>query len=181
MFAAASVGFGPPPGPHWAAGLLGCGDVCMRGCPFNDRVGGALFRCWRCDANRRLRQPETEALLWPCRPETRARPPRGLVVASGCLSGCQLTLLPRVCARKAEQLRSRFPLQRGETITWRKQAVKGDVAINHRCRGHESFSDFDSWGHRSQLSSAAGLVWADSSRDGGAPAACNGGAPQLAG
>ena len=179
MFAAASVGFGPPPAPlgrrpSWPWGRS------HAWVPFSGRVGGALFRGWRCDASCRLRRPGIGALLWPCGPGACARAPPRLVAAPGCRPGRRLTLLSCVYAGRTEQLGSR-PLQGGGAKEWRKQAVKkSDVVINHRCRGHESFSDFDSWGHRSQLSSAAGLVWADSSRDGGAPAACNGGAPQPA-
>ena len=149
MFAAASVGFGPPPAP------LGRRPSWPRRrshawMPFSGRVGGALFRGWRCDASRRLRRPGIGALLWPCRPEASAHAPPRLAAASGCRPCRRLTLPSCVYAGRTEQLRSR-PLQGGGAIEWRKQAVKSDVVINHRCRGHESFSDFDSWGQRSQL------------------------------
>ena len=72
VFAAASVGFGPPPAP------LGRRPSWPRRrshawMPFSGRVGGALFRGWRCDASRRLRRPGIGALLWPCGPGARAR------------------------------------------------------------------------------------------------------------
>ena len=81
----------------------------------------------------------------------RARAPR-LVAAPGCRPGRQLTLLSCAYAGRTEQLGSR-PLPGGGVKKWRKQAVKGksDVVINHRRRGHQSLSDFGSWGQRSQL------------------------------
>ena len=150
VFAAASVGFGPPPAP------LGRRPSWPRRrshawVPFSGRVGGALFRGWRCDASCRLRRPGIGALLWPCGPGACARAPPRLVAAPGCRPGRRLTLLSCVYAGRTEQLGSR-PLQGGGAKEWRKQAVKkSDVVINHRCRGLESFSDFDSRGQRSQL------------------------------
>ena len=88
-----------------------------------------------------------------CGPGACARAPPRLVAAPGCRPGRQLTLLSCAYAGRTEQLGSR-PLPGGGVKKWRKQAVKekkSDVVINHRCRGHKSFSDFDSWGQRSQL------------------------------
>ena len=81
----------------------------------------------------------------------RARAPR-LVAAPGCRPGCQLTLFSCAYAGRTEQLGSR-PLRGGGAREWRKRAVKekSNVVINHRCRGHKSSSDSDSWGRRSQL------------------------------
>ena len=41
--------------------------------------------------------------------------------------------------------------RRGEEVEETGCKRKSNVVINHRCRGHKSFSDFDSWGQRSQL------------------------------
>ena len=138
--------------PHWAAGLLGREDGRVRGCPsvaalagpssaagVAAPVAGCVGRgsglcCGLADPGR-----------------ARARAPR-LVAAPGCRPGRQLTLLSCAYAGRTEQLGSR-PLPGGGVEKWRKQAVKGksDVVINHRRRGHQSLSDFGSWGQRSQL------------------------------
>ena len=137
--------------PHWAAGLLGREDGRVRGCP------------------------SVAALAGPSSTAGVAAPVAGCVGRGSGLC-CGLADPGRARARASTGGCARLPTwpsadsplmrirwedrtvgesapsgRRGEGVEETGCKRKSNVVINHRCRGHKSFSDFDSWGRRSQL------------------------------